>query len=103
MGDSTFFGRAMNAISNSIKEGQDILYIILDNKNTAMTGHQPTPATGRNIMGDQTVPQDIEGIVKAMGRPKPRSSWDKLRHLWDGGEIYVGRISPSNRERYMRE
>jgi len=103
MGDSTFFWRGMTAISNSIKEGQDILYIILDNKNTAMTGHQPTPATGRNIMGDQTVPQNIEGIVKAMGRPRPRSGWDKLRHVWNGGEIYVKRIRPSNREKYLDE
>ncbi len=103
MGDSTFFWRGMTAISNSIKEGQDILYIILDNKNTAMTGHQPTPATGRNIMGDLTVPQDIEGIVKAMGRSKVRSRWDKLRRTWDGGEIYVKRILPSDRERYLKE
>src|SRR5207253_1843925 len=49
MGDSTFFWRGMTAISNSIKEGQDILYIILENKNTAMTGHQPTPEPGHNI------------------------------------------------------
>src|SRR2546427_4951744 len=34
----------------SIKEGQDILYIILENKNTAMTGHQPTPESGHNII-----------------------------------------------------
>src|SRR5207237_466034 len=33
MGDSTFFWRGMTAISNSIKEVQDILYIILENKN----------------------------------------------------------------------
>src|SRR6266705_221130 len=66
MGDSTFFWRGMTAISNSIKEGQDILYLILDNKNTAMTGHQPTPETGHNLMGDKTTPQDIEskGFVK---------------------------------------
>jgi len=43
MGDSTFFWRGMTAISNSIKEAQDILYILLANKNTAMTCHQPTP------------------------------------------------------------
>src|SRR3989454_674411 len=35
MGDSTFFWRGMTAISNSIKEGQDILYIILENKDTS--------------------------------------------------------------------
>ena len=68
MGDSTFFWRGMTAISNSIKEAQDILYIILENKNTAMTGHQPTPESGHNIMGDKTTAQDIESIVRAMGQ-----------------------------------
>src|SRR5207245_2621304 len=86
MGDSTFFWRGITAISNSIKEGQDILYIILDNKTTAMTGHQPTPASGHNIMGDKTVAQDIEGIVKAMGRPKSKDSWDRVSRLWNGHE-----------------
>jgi indolepyruvate ferredoxin oxidoreductase len=87
MGDSTFFWRGITAISNSIKEGQDILYIILENKNTAMTGHQPTPESGHNIMGDVTIPQDIEEIVRAMGK----------------GEIYVKKMPPSNREKYMKE
>ncbi len=87
MGDSTFFWRGITAISNSIKEGQDILYIILENKNTAMTGHQPTPESGHNIMGDATIPQDIEKIVRAMGR----------------GKVYVNKMPPSNREKYMKE
>ncbi len=85
MGDSTFFWRGITAISNSIKEGQDILYIILENKNTAMTGHQPTPESGHNVMGDKTIAQDIEQIVRAMGK----------------GEIYVKKMPPSNREKYM--
>ena len=87
MGDSTFFWRGMTAISNSIKEAQDILYIILENKNTAMTGHQPTPESGHNIMGDKTTAQDIESIVRAMGQ----------------GQIYVRKMPPSNREKYMKE
>jgi len=87
MGDSTFFWRGITAISNSIKEGQDILYIILENKNTAMTGHQPTPESGHNIMGDKTTAQDIESIVRAMGQ----------------GQIYVRKMPPSNREKYMKE
>src|SRR2546427_91672 len=103
MGDSTFFWRGITSISNSIKEGQDILYIILDNKTTAMTGHQPTPASGHNIMGDKTVAQDIEGIVKAMGRPKSKDSWDRVSRLWNGHEVYVKRLPPSNRKRYMTE
>ena len=87
MGDSTFFWRGMTAISNSIKEAQDILYIILENKNTAMTGHQPTPESGHNIMGDKTTAQDIESIVRAMGQD----------------QIYVRKMPPSNRDKYMKE
>src|SRR2546428_5238970 len=87
MGDSTFFWRGITAISNSIKEGQDILSIILENKNTAMTGHQPTPESGHNIMGDKTIAQDIESIVRAMGQ----------------NQIYVRKMPPSNREKYMKE
>src|SRR3989441_398692 len=87
MGDSTFFWRGITAISNSIKEGQDILYIILENKNTAMTGHQPTPESGHNIMGDETEAQDIERIVRAMGKTS----------------LYVRKMPPSNREEYMKE
>ncbi len=87
MGDSTFFWRGITAISNSIKEGQDILYIILENRNTAMTGHQPTPESGRNIMGDKTEVQDIERIVRAMGK----------------NTLYVRKMPPSNREDYMKE
>ena len=37
MGDSTFFHGGMAAISDSIKNNQDIAYIILDNQTTAMT------------------------------------------------------------------
>src|SRR6266581_3788194 len=62
-------------------------YLILDNKNTAMTGHQPTPESGHNLMGDKTTPQDIESIVRAMGQ----------------GQIYVKKMPPSNREKYMKE
>ena len=40
MGDGTFFHSGQAAISHSIYHGQDITYILLDNKTTAMTGHQ---------------------------------------------------------------
>ena len=45
VGDGTFFHGEMSTIANAIKQRQDILFIILDNKNTAMTGHQGTPAS----------------------------------------------------------
>ncbi len=69
MGDSTFFHSGMIAISDSIKHAQDITYIILDNKTTAMTGHQPTPGTEQDIFGDWPVAQDIEAVVRGMTEP----------------------------------
>jgi len=44
-GDSTFFHSGQIAISNSIKNGRNITYIILDNKNDRDDGQQTTPAS----------------------------------------------------------
>ena len=88
MGDSTFFHSGMAAISDSIKHRQDITYVILDNKTTAMTGHQPTPGVDTDIMGHPTFAQDIERVVRGMG----------------GSGAYspsaIVRMDPSDRERY---
>lgn len=56
LGDSTFFHSGMVAVSDSIKNHQDITYIILENKTTAMTGHQPTPGTNRDIINQKLLP-----------------------------------------------
>ncbi len=84
LGDSTFFHSGMVAISDSIKSNQDITYIILDNKTTAMTGHQPTPGTEMNLMGEKTFTQNIETIVQGMA----------------GKEIPVHRVNPEYRDSY---
>lgn len=89
MGDSTFFHSGMAAISDSIKNGQNITYVILDNKTTAMTGHQPTPAQDVDLMGRATVAQDIEKIVRAMGAGGSHSS-----------SVSVVRLNPEQQKRY---
>lgn len=66
MGDSTFFHSGQIAISNSIKNGQDITYVILDNKTTAMTGQQTTPGLEYDLVGNETFAQKIEAIIEAM-------------------------------------
>jgi indolepyruvate ferredoxin oxidoreductase len=66
MGDSTFFHSGQVAISNSIKNAQDITYVILDNKTTAMTGQQTTPALEYDLLGNETWVQKIEKIIGAM-------------------------------------
>jgi len=66
MGDSTFFHSGQIAISNSIKNGQDITYVILDNKTTGMTGQQTTPGLEYDMLGNETWIQKIEKIIGAM-------------------------------------
>lgn len=66
LGDSTFFHSGMVAVSDSIKNNQDITYVILENKTTAMTGHQPTPGNEVDVMGKPTVSQDIEKLLRGM-------------------------------------
>jgi indolepyruvate ferredoxin oxidoreductase len=84
MGDSTFFHSGQTAISNSIKNNQDVTYVILDNKTTAMTGHQPTPGVDADILGRPTFAQDIERIVSAMAP----------------GKSIVRRMNPEDRQHY---
>lgn len=85
MGDSTFFHSGQIAISNSVKNGQDITYIILDNKTTAMTGHQPTPGLELDIMGNATFIQSIDKIIDAMVHEQ---------------QIEVVRTNPEQRDQY---
>ena len=66
MGDSTFFHSGLIAISQAIKLGQDITFIILDNSTTGMTGHQTTPALDFDVLGNPTATQDIEEVVRGI-------------------------------------
>src|SRR5207237_3960378 len=71
MGDGTFFHSGQIAISNSIKAGQDICYIILENGTTAMTGHQEHPGTELDLLGNRSFIQDIETICRGMAGTSP--------------------------------
>lgn len=67
MGDSTFFHSGITDISNSVQAGHNITYILLDNDNTAMTGHQMTPASGENVEGRIRPKQDMLNLVYPLG------------------------------------
>ena len=67
MGDSTFFHSGLTDISNSVQLGHTITYILLDNDNTAMTGHQMTPVSGVSVEGDERPRQKILATVQALG------------------------------------
>lgn len=67
MGDSTFFHSGLTDISNSVQLDHDITYILLDNDNTAMTGHQMTPASGMSVEGKSRPRQSMLQVAKALG------------------------------------
>lgn len=70
VGDSTFFASGMTGIANAVYNEADMILCVLDNSTTAMTGHQPHPGTGMNMMGDVVNKISIEKILKGMGIEK---------------------------------
>jgi indolepyruvate ferredoxin oxidoreductase len=100
MGDGTFFHSGQLAIANSINQGQDITYIILENKTTAMTGHQPNPTLTHDIVGQTALSHDIERIVRAI---IPDAAGPLGMKRKDGRIVPQGRVirmNPANREEY---
>jgi indolepyruvate ferredoxin oxidoreductase alpha subunit len=67
IGDSTFLHTGIPGLLNAVYNGADITVAILDNRTTAMTGHQPNPSTGLNVLGDSTYEVSLEEMAKACG------------------------------------
>ena len=67
IGDSTFFHTGINSLMTVIYNGSNTVNVILDNRVTAMTGHQENPGSGKNACGDTAPVTDIEDIVRALG------------------------------------
>lgn len=70
IGDSTFFASGMTGVVNALYNEADMILCVLDNSTTAMTGHQPHPGTGRNMMGDVVAKVSITKILEGMGVQK---------------------------------
>lgn len=67
IGDSTFFHTGMNSLLNAVFNKANITVTILDNRITAMTGHQPNPGVGYTITGEPTVEVSLAELCRAMG------------------------------------
>lgn len=67
IGDSTFFHAGVQPLTSALFNHHNIVMVILDNRTTAMTGHQPNPGTGRSFGGINTDALDIETLVKGIG------------------------------------
>ncbi|MHA2077061.1 MAG: indolepyruvate ferredoxin oxidoreductase subunit alpha [Candidatus Thorarchaeota archaeon] len=67
IGDSTFFASGLPGITNAVYNQHRICVVVLDNRTTAMTGHQPHPGTGLTGMQKEVPPLDIEEVCKGLG------------------------------------
>jgi len=67
LGDSTFFHTGIPALLNVAYNRGNLVTIILDNRVTAMTGHQDNPGTGRTLQGCETVRVEFEPLARSMG------------------------------------
>ncbi|MDV0446174.1 hypothetical protein MmiAt1_17920 [Methanimicrococcus sp. At1] len=67
IGDSTFLHTGMNSLMNAVYNNANITVAILDNRITAMTGHQPNPNTGQTAVGIESLPVSLEAVCAAAG------------------------------------
>ncbi len=67
IGDSTFFHAGVPALIDAVVQNVRFVLVILDNRTTAMTGSQPTPATGTGAVGEPLVAVELEALVRGCG------------------------------------
>ncbi|GAB1475199.1 indolepyruvate ferredoxin oxidoreductase subunit alpha [Bacillota bacterium] len=67
IGDSTFFHSGITSLMDVVYNNGNSVTVILDNRITAMTGHQDNPGTGETLMGGQAVEADIPLLCRAIG------------------------------------
>lgn len=67
IGDSTFFHTGIPGLINAVHNGSKLTVVVLDNRTTAMTGHQSHPGLNRNAIGTLVEPINIAGLAVACG------------------------------------
>jgi indolepyruvate ferredoxin oxidoreductase, alpha subunit len=72
IGDSTFMHTGINGLMDVVYNQGHGTLVILDNRTTAMTGHQEHPGTGKSIKGQETYEVKFEDICRACGVKRVR-------------------------------
>ena len=67
IGDSTFMHSGITGLVDAVYNEGHITILILDNRTTAMTGHQEHPGTGISAQGKETFAVDIESLCRGIG------------------------------------
>jgi indolepyruvate ferredoxin oxidoreductase alpha subunit len=67
IGDSTFMHSGITGLVDAVYNDGHFTILILDNRTTAMTGHQEHPGTGISAQGQETFAVDIESLCRGIG------------------------------------
>ncbi len=70
IGESTFIHSGITSMINIAYNRSNTTIVILDNSITAMTGHQPNPASGFTAKGDPAPALDFAALAKVCGIEK---------------------------------
>ncbi len=97
VGDSTFFHSGITGLLDISYNKSAAVIIVVDNRTTAMTGHQEHPGTGRTLMGEQTIEASVEDFGRACGMKNIatvdpydlKSTTETLRRALDSNEPWL--------------
>ena len=67
IGDSTFFHSGLTGLLDVVYNRGRITVVVLDNRITAMTGHQGNPGNGVTLMGETSEATDIAALARSLG------------------------------------
>ncbi|WP_333870387.1 indolepyruvate ferredoxin oxidoreductase subunit alpha [Desulforamulus putei] len=73
IGDSTFLHSGVTGLMDVVYNGGTSTVLILDNRTTAMTGHQENPATGTTLLGKPAPEVDLAAVARAVGVNRVRT------------------------------
>jgi indolepyruvate ferredoxin oxidoreductase alpha subunit len=73
IGDSTFAHSGVTGLMDMAYNGSSALVCILDNRTTAMTGHQHNPVSGMTLQGRPTTEVDLEALCRSVGVNRVRT------------------------------
>jgi indolepyruvate ferredoxin oxidoreductase alpha subunit len=72
VGDSTFFHSGVTGLMDIAYNKGTSTIIVVDNRTTAMTGHQDHPGTGRTLMGEPARELSVTELARACGFARVR-------------------------------
>lgn len=67
IGDSTFLHSGITGLLNVVYNGGHTVTILLDNRTTAMTGHNENPGSGKTLRGDPASQVDYRALIRSLG------------------------------------